>query len=142
REAAAERFLDEPDKQANDDDHVQGVQSGHGEVQRKIELSLGIGVQVGSEGLLHLFLFGGNFSRVIRGRGMRRPIGHIKTVAGNEMVVEFLLVFNDFDAKKDCAETQRGNQKSSDELFLACLYGTIGHGNGQAAQNEHNRVEL
>src|SRR5215469_8981239 len=43
RETAAQRLLNEPQKQAGADDHVQRVKAGHGEVQGEEKLGVGIG---------------------------------------------------------------------------------------------------
>src|SRR5216683_5272305 len=46
REASAQRFFDEPDQQARADNHVQSVQPGHAEVQRKEKLRVRVGGDV------------------------------------------------------------------------------------------------
>ena len=71
---------------------------------------------------------------------MRRVVPHVKAAAGNEMVVELLLVFDGFDAKKDCAETKRGDQENTNQFLLADLRGPYGHGHGQAAKDQHDGV--
>src|SRR5882724_1053310 len=71
---------------------------------------------------------------------MRRMVLHVKTMAGNEMVVEFLLVFDALDAKKDGAKNQRGDQENTDQFLLADLSGPHGHGHGQTAHDEHDGV--
>src|SRR5882724_7714992 len=46
REAAAQRFLDEPNEQAGADNHVQGVQAGHAEIEGEEKLSVSVGSRV------------------------------------------------------------------------------------------------
>ena len=65
---------------------------------------------------------------------------HVKTAAGNEVVVELLLVFDSFDAKKDGTETERGDQENADQFLFADLGRPDGHGHGQTAHNQHNGV--
>src|SRR5713226_1670584 len=112
REAATETSLDEPEEQASADDHVQGVQAGHAEIQREIKLAVEIDIRIALEGLLHFLFFPGQFFKVIGGGRMRGAITHVEAMAGNEMVVELLLVFDRFDAKKDSAESKRGDQEN------------------------------
>ncbi len=71
---------------------------------------------------------------------MRRMVPHVKAMAGNEMMVELLLIFDGFDAKKDSAETKSGDQENTDQFLLAHLGGPDGHGHGQAAQDQHDGV--
>ncbi len=56
------------------------------------------------------------------------------------MVVELLLVFDRFDAKKDSAESKRGDQENGDEALFSDLGGPDGHGHGQTAHNQHDGV--
>src|SRR5882762_6686115 len=140
REAAAERIPDEPNEQACTNDHVQGVQAGHSKVQREVELAMRIDVWVLRESLIHFLLLQGQFLKVIAGHGMRRMVLHVKAEAGDEMVVEFLLVFDGLDAKKDGAKTKRGDQENTDQFLLPDLRGPDGHGHGQTAHNQHNGV--
>src|SRR5207302_2264924 len=145
-EAGTKRNLDEPDEEAGADNHVQGMQAGHGEIERKIKLSVGIDIGVvlrilGRSGFFQFLSFGGNFLGVIGRQGMPGVIPNIEIAAGDEMVVEFLLVFDDLDAEEDAAESKRGNQKTGDQRFLADLRGPNGHGHGQAAQDEHGGVD-
>src|SRR4029077_4418910 len=60
--------------------------------------------------------------------------------AGNEMVIEFLLVFDGLDAKKNGAKTKCGDKENADKLLFPDLRGPDGHGHGQAAHNQHNGV--
>src|ERR1700738_1223006 len=46
REAAAQRFLDEPEKQARSNDHVESVQAGHAAIEGEEKLSVGVGGRV------------------------------------------------------------------------------------------------
>src|SRR5260370_14750455 len=46
REAAAQRFLDEPKEQAGADDHVQGVQASHAEIEGGEKLRVRVGSSV------------------------------------------------------------------------------------------------
>src|SRR5215510_16514492 len=96
RKAAAERNFDKLYEQLGPDDHVQSVQASHAEVERKIELSMGLDVRVvvRGSGLLQLFLLNSKFFRIISGRGVLDAIPNIKAVTGDQMVVEFLLVFD------------------------------------------------
>src|SRR5690242_21600275 len=71
---------------------------------------------------------------------MRGMVLHVKTVAGNEVVVELLLVFDSFDAKKDGTEAKRGHQENTDQFLFAYLGRPDGHGHGQTAHNQHNGV--
>src|SRR6266478_6182480 len=92
------------------------------------------------ESLIHFLLLQGQFLKVIAGHGMRRMVLHVKAEAGDEMVVEFLLVFDGLDAKKDGAKTKRGDQENTDQFLLPDLRGPDGHGHGQTAHNQHNGV--
>src|SRR5713226_1589041 len=56
------------------------------------------------------------------------------------MVVEFLLVFDGLDAKKNGAKTKSGDQENTDQYLLADLRGPDRHGHGQTAHNQHNGV--
>src|SRR5580692_27584 len=56
------------------------------------------------------------------------------------MVVELLLIFDDLDAKEYGAETERGDEKETDQLLLAHLCRPDSHCHGQAAQDEYDRV--
>src|SRR5216683_4912389 len=56
------------------------------------------------------------------------------------MMVEFLLVFDGLDAKKDGAKNKRGDQENTDQFLLSDLRGPYGHGHGQTAHNQHNGV--
>src|SRR6266404_5107255 len=85
REAAAPRFLDEPKEQAGADDHVQGVQAGHAEIEG--EEKLGVGVRAG----------------VCAGL-------EIKTIAGNMMLDIFFVILDALDAEEDAAEDERGDE--------------------------------
>src|SRR4029077_18168195 len=125
-----EGTFDEPDEQASADDHVQGVQAGHSEIEREIKLAVEVNVRIDGESFIHFFFLQGQFLEVIAGHGMRRMVLHVKAVTGNQMMVELLLVLDGFDAKKDGAEAKRGNQENTDQLFLADLGGPDGHGHG------------
>src|SRR5712664_288952 len=85
REAAAQRFLDEPNEQAGTDDHVQGVQAGHPEIKGEEKLSVRVG--------------GGVCARL-----------EIKTIAGNMMLDIFLVILDALDAEEDAAEDERGDE--------------------------------
>src|SRR3984893_5898253 len=99
-----------------------------------------IDVWVLRESLIHFLLLQGQFLKVIAGHGMRRMVLHVKAAAGDEMVVEFLLVFDGLDAKKDGAKSKRGDQENTDQFLLPDLRGPDGHGHGQTAHNQHNGV--
>ncbi len=71
---------------------------------------------------------------------MRRMVLHVKAAAGDEMVVEFLLVFDGLDAKKDGTKSKGGDEENADELLLADLGRPDGHGHGQAAHDKDNGV--
>jgi hypothetical protein len=71
---------------------------------------------------------------------MLRAVPDVKTVTGNEVVIEFLLVFDDFDAEEDGSQGERSDQEKADEFLFANLRGPDGHGHCQAAQDEHNGV--
>src|ERR1700674_2093701 len=140
REAAAERAPDEPNEQACADDHVQGVQAGHAEIQREIKLGVRVDVRVVRESLFGFLLFQSQFFWIIAGHGMRRMVLHVKAAARNEVVVELLLVFDSFDAKKDGAEAKRGDQENTDQFLFADLGRPYSHGHGQTAHDQHNGV--
>ena len=55
---------------------------------------------------------------------------HVKAAAGDQMVVELLLVFDALDAKKDGAKSQRGDQENTDPFLFADLSGSDGYGHG------------
>src|SRR5260370_1343287 len=100
-----------------------------------------VDVRVIGESLFHFLFFQGHFFRIIAGHGMPRMILHVKTAARNEVVVEFLLVFDRLDAEKDSAEAKGGDQENTDKLLLANLRGPHRHCHRQAAHDEHDRVE-
>src|SRR5207245_6923898 len=116
RETAAERSFDEPNEKAGVHDHVQGVQAGHGEIQREIKLAVVVNVRIGRDGFLEFLFLTLQFFQAITGQGMRRMVAHVKAMAGNEMVVELLLVLDGFDAKKDSAESKSGDQENTDQF--------------------------
>ena len=71
----------EPGKKAEADDHVQGVQAGHDEVEREENLGVvRVGVLIGMAGDRH----------VIEAEGR----------AGNVMLFEFVFVLDAFDAEE------------------------------------------
>src|SRR6266566_2359127 len=119
---------------------IAGVHDGHAEIEGEIKLAVEVNVRVDGESLIHFLFLQGQFLKVIAGHGMRRMVLHVKAVAGDEMVVEFLLVFDGLDAKKDGAKTKRGDQENTDPFLLANLRGPDGHGHGQTAHNQHNGV--
>src|SRR6266849_2048910 len=71
---------------------------------------------------------------------MRRMVLHVKGTAGNEMVVELLLVFDRFDAEKDSSETKCSDQENTNQFLFTDLRGPHGHGHGQTAHNQHDGV--
>src|SRR6202521_4627907 len=115
REAAAQRFLDEPDKQAGADDHVQGVQAGHAKVKGEEKLGVGVGGDVGA-GL------------------------EIEIPAGDVVLDVFVVILDALDAQKDAAEDQRGDEEDRKQLFLAEWGSPDGESHGQAAGDEHDGV--
>src|SRR5712664_1449352 len=102
---------------------------------------MGVEVRVYLEGLLQLFFLCGNIFGVVSGRGMLTMVPDVECVARNQMVVELLFVFDDLNAKKDSAKSERGDQEKTDELYLADLRGPDRHGHGQAAHNQHHGIE-
>src|SRR5881398_97325 len=81
REAATQRDSDEPDNQAGANDHVQGVQAGHGEIKREIELRVrvGVGIVRGNCGFFQFLPLESKCLRIIRwhllssGRNWKKP---------------------------------------------------------------------
>ena len=135
-----DRLLDQPQQHARAHDHVQGVQSGHSEVQRKIKLRVRIQVGIFLESLAQFFFFRGNFFGIVVGGRILRAIIDLKVVAGNQVVIELLLVLDYFNAQKRGAQNQRGDQKRGGLLALAHVRRPHRHGHGQAAENQDDRV--
>src|SRR3954466_14898649 len=78
RKTAAQGLLEEPEQQSGAYNHVQRVEAGHTEVERKEKLRVGIGGNVGA-GL------------------------EIECQAGDMVFNEFFVVFDAFDAQKNAA---------------------------------------
>src|ERR1700751_6441644 len=91
REAVAQRLLDQPDEQSRAYDHVQGVQTGHGEIEREEELSVGVG---------------GN-----RGTRLETEIP-----AGGVMLDVFVVILDRLDAQEDASKKKRGDQEKYYQL--------------------------
>src|SRR6266478_9768411 len=116
RKAAAQGFLDEPYEQACADDHVQGVEAGHAEVEREEKLGMGVGAGVGARLELEI-------------------------QAGDVVLNILVVILDGLDAKKDRAEDQSGDEEPSERFFPAGLRGPDSHGHGQAAANEDDGVD-
>src|SRR5258708_8821498 len=71
---------------------------------------------------------------------MRRMILYVKVAARNQMMVEFLLVFDGLHAKKNSAESKSGDQENTDQFLLAHLGGPDSHSHGQAAHDQDNGI--
>jgi len=55
--------------------------------------------------------------------------------------IEFLFVFDGFDAEEDAAQKQSEDKEEGNKLFLSHLSGPHGHRHGQAAADEHDGIE-
>src|SRR5258707_3401278 len=115
REAAAQRFLDEPNKQAGAHDHVQGVQAGHAEIEREEKLGVRVGGGVGA--------------------GLK-----VEIPAGNVMLDVFFVILDALDAKKDATEDQGSDEANRQQVCLAHLGSPDGESHGQAAGDENDGV--
>src|SRR5260370_34832025 len=71
---------------------------------------------------------------------MRRMILYVKAAARNQMMVEFLLVFDGLHAKKNSAESKSGDQENPDQFLLAHRGGPDSHSHGQAAHDKDNGI--
>src|SRR5258707_8031507 len=116
RKAAARRLFDQPNEQARADDHVQGVEAGHAEVERKEKLGMGVGAGIG-------------------------PRLELEIQAGDVVLNIFVVILDGLDAKKDRAEDQSGDEEPGERFFPADLRGPDRHGHGQAAADEDDRVD-
>src|SRR5207244_4688142 len=101
RKAPGEGTLDEPEEETGAHDHVEGVQAGHAEIEGEIKLAVRVDVRVVRESLFDFVFLQSQFFWIIAGHGLRRVVLPVKAAAGNEVVVELLLVFDRLDAKKD-----------------------------------------
>src|SRR5258708_29419606 len=99
-----------------------------------------VDIGVVPESLFDFLFFQSQFFWIIAGHGMRRMVLHVKAAARDEVVVELLLIFDRFDAKKDSAETKGGDQENTDQFLFADLRGPYSHGHGQAAQDKHDGI--
>src|SRR5260221_5893864 len=106
-EAAAQRCLDEQNRQAGAHDHVQCVQAGHAEIEREEKLGVSVGGGVGA--------------------GLK-----VEIPAGDVMLDVFFVILDALDAKKDGAEDKRGDEENRQQLCLADLGSPDGEGHGQA----------
>src|SRR6202521_4570878 len=140
REAASEGTFDEPEEEAGAHDHVQGVQTCHPKVEGEIKLTVRIDVRIVRESLFDFFFLQSQFFWIIAGHGMRGVVLHVKAAARNEVVVELLLVFDSFDAKKDGTEAKGGDQENADQFLFTNLGRPDSHGHSQTAHNQHNGV--
>jgi hypothetical protein len=129
-ETAFSGLDNEPEEQAGTDDHVQGVQAGHAEVEREEELGVGV------DGHLSTHFFGqilqlGSLLREILGAevasaGIIRAVVHIKAEAGDVVLDIFVVVLDGLDAQKDGAQDKSGDQKKENlsRVFVQFLYFT------------------
>src|SRR6267154_2965355 len=85
RKAAARRFFDQPNEQACADDHVQRVEAGHAEVERKEKLGMGVGAGIG-------------------------PRLELEIQAGDMVLDVFVVILDGLDAKTARAEDQSGDE--------------------------------
>src|SRR5258708_9043679 len=108
REAAAQRFVDEPNKQAGAHDHVQGVQAGHAEIEREEKLGVRVGGGVGA--------------------GLK-----VEIPAGNVMLDVFFVILDALDAKKDATEDQGSDEANRHQLCLAHLGSPDAQSHGHTA---------
>src|SRR5713226_80019 len=87
REATAQRLLDEPDEEAGADDHVQGVQAGHAEIEGEEKLGVGVGGNVGAR-------------------------LEIEIPAGDVVLDVLVVILDALDAEKNGAEDECGDEKN------------------------------
>ena len=90
---------------------MQGVQAGHGEIKREIELRVrvDVGIVRGNCGFFQFLPLESKCLRIIRWRGMVHAIPNIEATARDKIMVEFLLVFDELDAEEDAAQGEGQN---------------------------------
>src|SRR5690242_17955378 len=106
-EATFHRLENQPKDETRADNHVQGVQAGHGEIERDIQLGVSGETGILAEGFLKL---GGT----LRTFGVVRKI---EIVTGNEVVLVLLAVLDELDSQEHAAEDQGGDQEAGDQTF-------------------------
>jgi hypothetical protein len=130
-EPAFQGLQEQPEYKTNANDHVQGMQASHAEIERKIELSVGIEAGILLEGLLEL-------RSLLRAF---RMIAEIEMVAGNEVVLEFLRILDKLDAQEAATQNHGGHEEYGNQFLTVSLRAPNGHGHGEAADNEDRGVD-
>ena len=103
----------------NADDHVDGVQSGHREVQGEIERE----------------------PRGPRLMGLVVDLQALVVDPGNQAVIPLLLVLHHLDAKEDASEEDGENKPEGNAAPIAFGRGMNGHGHGQGRADENDGVD-
>ena len=116
-EAALARPEHQPKQQPHSDDHVQGVQPGHGEIEKEIELGM---VEAARRQLCENFSLG------------------CPVKAWDNMLYEFLVVFDAFYTQKHAAKNHRRYQEKNERAPVTRLRGAHRKRHREtAAQQDH-----
>src|ERR1019366_3272008 len=119
-EAAFPCHDQEPGEEAESDDHVEGVQAGHDEVQSKENL-----------GVLRV----GVLTAMARNLLMKA-----EGSAGNVMLIELVFIFDSFDTEEDASEKHGEREHGEEKPATRRLRGPDGEHDGQAAADEDGGV--
>ena len=120
-EASPPSGKQEPSEEADADDHMQRVQSGHDEVKREINLRV--------TPVSHLVGMSGNWHVV-----------ELEARARDVMLLELLGIFRGFDAEEGEAENDGEHEAADEHGALALLCGVDGKDDGQATADQHGGV--
>src|ERR1019366_7170515 len=119
-EAAFPCHDQEPGEEAESDDHVEGVQAGHDEVQSKENL-----------GVLRV----GVLTAMARNLLMKA-----EGSAGNVMLIELVFIFDSFDTEEDASEKHGEREHGEEKPATRRLRGPDGEHDGHAAADEDGGV--